>query len=104
MPKKCYGNGNCVGVSVGVGVGELLLLGKRYQECVQHEGALLGGIWYGSNGCLPFPSLPPSPGSTARCCDAKRTFKFSFAETSECCRRAVGQVLSLQANLKSVTR
>lgn len=46
MPKKCYGNGNCVGVSVGVGVGGLLLLGKRYQECVQHEGALLGGtIW-----------------------------------------------------------
>lgn len=101
--EKCYGNGNCVGVGGRVCVGVWVSVGccwARYTKSV----CSMGHYWvvYGSNGCLPFPPLPHKP--MARCCDAKRTFKFSTAGTSECCRRAVGQVLFLQANLKSVTR
>lgn len=56
--EKCYGNGNCVGVGVRVcvSVGGLLL-GKRYQECVQHWG-ITG--WYMAVMAvflfLPFPT------------------------------------------------
>lgn len=48
-----------VWVSVWVG---WLLLGKRYQECVQHEGALLGGIWMAVMAAFLFLPLPPPPG------------------------------------------
>lgn len=63
--EKCYGNGNCMGVGVGVcvGVGGLLL-GKRYQECVQHWG--ITGWYMAVMAVFLFLPFPPVYGKMLR--------------------------------------